>query len=250
MRGRVALLMVSITLTVTCSLSAVSGSGQGFSLRWTILRSARDARDAEMIDFDTRMDRRLVDALNTAEVFDGRLDVAVAPIDELLESRSAFASLHFNPTQPMKLAPREEQALAEFMARGGFLLLVENNYPYSAEIYRSRMTGTLFDFFAKDLPERDKKFRAEKLPLSHPIFDYPYRISVPPAIAREREHDPSYVGETVFFHEGRLVGFTFSLFGFDDGEAFVPVPRPFRVYTLMDAGHRVLVNIYSYALSH
>ena len=59
MRRRVALLMVSITLTVTCSLSAVSSSGQGFSLRWTILRSARDARDAEMIDFDARMDRRL-----------------------------------------------------------------------------------------------------------------------------------------------------------------------------------------------
>ena len=130
MSRRVALLMVSITLTVTFTVSATSGSGQGFSLRWTILRSARDARDAEMIDFDTRMDRRLVDTLNTSEVFDGRLDVAVAPIDELLESRSAFASLHFNPTQPMKLADREEQALAEFMARGGFLLLVENTVPF------------------------------------------------------------------------------------------------------------------------
>ncbi len=241
-------------LLTLCLLSAgvvvqAQRRATGSTLRWSILKSTEDSRDREMLDFDIRMDERLVDVLNTSEVFDGRLQAVVTIIEELLESRSAFASLHFDPTRPIQLTAKEEDALTEFMARGGFLLLIENNYAYPTPIYRRPTSGTLFEFFANEVPQRDPKFRAEKLELTHPMFQGPYEIVVPPSIAREMEYD-NYVGETAFFYEDQMVGYTYALYGFDDGHGFVPLPRPFRVYTLMDAGYRMLVNIYHYALSH
>lgn len=195
------------------------------------------------------MDERLVETLNNSVVFAGRLRASVTDLDKLLEDRSAFASLHFDPTRTSQLDREEQNALVEFMARGGFLLVVQNNYAYMPRFYRQPARDTLFDFLATELPKRNSKFRAERLAPTHPIFQGPYEINVPPAIAREMELD-SYVGETAFFYEDRMVGYTYALYGFEDDEGFQPLRRPFQVYTLMDAGYRMLENIYHYALSH
>ena len=49
-------------------------------------------------------------------------------------------------------------------------------------------------------------------------------------------------GESAFFYEDQMVGYTYAACGFDGGQGFVPLPRPFQAYTLMDAGYRMLVQ--------
>lgn len=235
---------------VAGGLALVAATGSAEPLRWAVLVSERDARDAEMVEFDLRLDRHLIETLNTSEVFEGRLTPVTSGIGELLESRSAFASLHYDPTRPVDLPEAERRILHEYLLRGGFLLLVENDYAYPPEVYRrGAVDGSLLDFFARELPRRDPEFRTERLPLSHPIFSAPHAIRYPDMLAREIARSERYAGETGIFQGDRLVGYTYALYGYETPDGFAPLPRPFQPYTLIADGYRVLVNIYSWALS-
>lgn len=237
-----------LALSLAAALRVLGHQPQ--DLPWTILSPSRDARTREMVAFDEQMDEHLVATLNGSETFRGRLQLTRGRVSALAGSRSAFVSLHFDPTKPAALTPEEGKALEQYLARGGFILLIEDNYCYLPADYRRPIEGTLFDFFTRALPQRNPDFRSERVKEDHPIFRQVYRIEIPWAIQRESLQNPFYRGETVFFYKDRLAGYTYSLYGFDDGESFAPIEPPYRPYRLMEAGYQVVVNIYHYALVH
>jgi hypothetical protein len=220
------------------------------TLPWLILRPARDARSLEMARFDEQMDEHLVDRLNETTELRGRMKLSRAPVRSILDSGVAFASLHFDPTTPMGLAFEEEAAIEEYLVRGGFLLLIEDNYPYTERQYRTKVEGTLFDFFARELPRRNSRFSVSKADAGHPIFTEHYPIEIPPFIRREMNENANYRGETLFLYDGRLAGYTLSLYGFHDGNGHVPLHPPYRPYDLLITGQELLVNIYLYSSQH
>jgi hypothetical protein len=220
------------------------------TLPWRILCPARDAREPEVARFDDEMDARLVARLNETPELRGRVELSRGPIASILESGAAFASLHFDPTRPMALAPEEERQIEEYLVRGGFLLLIEDNYPYYEREYRARVDGTLFDFFARELPHRNPRFSAAKAEASHPIFTEHYPIVIPPFIRREMRENAHYRGETLFLYDGRLAGYTFSLYAFENEAGHVPLRPPYRAYDLAITGRELLVNIYLYSSQH
>jgi hypothetical protein len=203
-----------------------------------------------MARFDERMDEHLVSRLNEAPEFAGRLKASQRPVASILESGAPFASLHFDPTRPMTLSEEEKRALEEYMIRGGFLLLVEDNYPYFEREYRAKTGGTLFDFFARELPRRNPEFSVDRAGPEHPLFTQHYRIEIPPFIREEMAENPNYRGETLFLHRGRLAGYTLSLYAFHDGREHVPLVPPFRPYDLILTGYELLLNIYLYTSQH
>jgi hypothetical protein len=203
-----------------------------------------------MARFDEEMDELLVERLNETPELRDRVKLTRGPLSSILDSGAAFASLHFDPTKPMGLSPEEERAIEEYLVRGGFLLLVEDNYPYYERQYRAFIDGTLFDFFARELPRRNRDFTVEKAEPDHPIFREHYPIEVPPFIRREMSENPHYRGETLFLYRGRLAGYTLSLYAFHDGSGHVPLSRPYQRYDLVPTGRELLVNIYLYSSQH
>jgi len=220
------------------------------TLPWLILRPARDARSPEMVRFDERMDEHLVARLNEAPALRGRLQASPRAVTSILKPGAPFASLHFDPTRPMALSEEEKKSLEEYMIRGGFLLLVEDNYPYFERQYRAKIEGTVFDFFARELPRRNPAFSTSRAGPDHPLFTQHYRIEIPPFIQREMDENSGYRGETLFLHEGRLAGYTLSLYAFHDGDEHVPLKPPYRPYDLILTGYELLVNIYVYSSQH
>jgi len=220
------------------------------TLPWLILSPTHDARSPEMARFDEQMDEHLVTRLNETPEFRGRLQVSHRGVASILESGAPFASLHFDPTKSMALSEEEKRAVEEYMIRGGFLLLVEDNYPYFEWQYRAKTEGTLFDFFARELPQRNPEFSTGRAGPGHPLFTQHYRIEIPPLIQQEMDENSHYRGETLFLHEGRLAGYTLSLFAFHDGDEHVPLRPPYRPYDLILSGHELLVNIYLYTSRH
>jgi hypothetical protein len=186
--------------------------------------------------------------------------------DELLEGMSVLANfvesritppdglesyLRSTSTQPSRWPSwRKRRVVEEYMVRGGFLLLVEDNYPYFEWQYRAKTEGTLFDFFARELPQRNPEFSTGRAGPGHPLFTQHYRIEIPPLIQQEMDENSDYRGETLFLHEGRLAGYTLSLFAFHDGDEHVPLRPPYRPYDLILSGHELLVNIYLYTSQH
>ncbi len=224
--------------------------GPAATLPWLILRPDKDARSVEMARFDEQMDEHLVDRLNETPELRERVKVSGGPIASMLESGAAFASLHFDPTKPMRFTPEEERAIEEYLVRGGFLLLIEDNYPYHERQYRAQVEGTLFDFFSRELPRRNRDFSVAKAETDHPIFTEHYPIEIPPFIRREMNENPNYRGETLFLYKGRLAGYTLSLYGFHDDNGHVPLRPPYRPYDLLITGQELLVNIYLYSSQH
>lgn len=240
--------MISLALFV--GTGALFATLQSSELTWLILSPKNDARTEEMARFDEEMDEHLVARLNETPEFQGRLQVARRDVASILEPGAPFASLHFDPTRPMALSEEEKSVLEEYLVRGGFLVLVEDNYPYFEEQYRARTDGTLFDFFARELPRRNPEFSTGKAGADHPLFTQHYRIEIPDFIRREMDENPRYRGETLFLHEGRLAGYTLSLYAFHDGEKHVPLKPPYRPYDLILTGYELLVNIYLYTSQH
>jgi hypothetical protein len=224
---------------------------QPATLPWLILRPARDARSAELARFDERMDEHLVERLNATPELGRRMGVSRASIASMLDSGAPFASLHFDPTKSQNFTQEEKEALEDYILRGGFLLLIEDDYPYLEEEYRASADGTTFDFFFRELPARNPDFSVSRAEPDHPVFTQHYPIEIPPFIRREMAENASYRGETLLYHRGRLVAYTFALFAFhDDEERHVPLRRPFRTYDLILTGYEVLVNLYLYTSQH
>lgn len=248
MRNRARLGLLAPFLAIG-TLVLASQSSQG-TLPWLILRPAHDARSPEMVRFDERMDEHLVTRLNETPALQRRLQASHRAVASILESGAPFASLHFDPTQPMDFSEEEKEALEDYLVRGGFLLLVEDNYPYFEWQYRAKTEGTLFDFFASELPRRNRAFSTGRAGPGHPLFNQHYQIEIPSFIQQEMEENASYRGETLFLHEGRLAGYTLSLFAFHDGEQHVPLNPPYRPYDLIVSGYELLVNVYIYSSQH
>lgn len=204
----------------------------------------------EMATFDEQMDAHLVERLNETPELRERVKLSRGPVSSILESGAAFASLHFDPTKPMRFSQEEEQAIEEYLVRGGFLLLIEDNYPYTEGQYRAEVEGTLFDFFALELPRRNPGFTTTKAGPDHPIFTEHYPIEIPPFIRREMTENPRYRGETLFLCQGRLAGYTLSLYAFHDDSGHVPLRPPYHPYDLVLTGQELLVNIYLYSSQH
>lgn len=169
-------------LSVLLLLSALAA---GKDLVWTILTPEEDARDAGMVEFDRKMDEHLVATINTTDELRDRLQVKAHELGQLGSSRSAFASLHFDPTKPSELNEAEKKALELYLARGGFLLLVEDNYPYSQAEFRRPSRVAVFDYLTRELPARNPDFRATQAGQSHPVFHQLFQVEIPPAILRE-----------------------------------------------------------------
>jgi hypothetical protein len=219
-------------------------------LLWLILRPAEDSRPEEMARFDDEMDEQLVAALDASPELRGRMQSTRKPLVGALESKAAFASLHFDPLRPMRLTEGEKKVIEDYLSRGGFLLLVENNYPYTESEYRRKVEGTLFDYFFVELSLRNPQFTVDRIGADHPVFHQAYRIEYPEFILREIFENSNYRGETVFLHRGRLVGYALSLYAFPGPDGHVPLSPPYSHYDLIETGYRLLVNIYLYALQH
>jgi len=204
-----------------------------------------------MARFDDEMDEHLVKAIDVSPELRGRMQSARKPLVQALESKASFVSLHFDPLRPMRLTEAERKVMEDYLSRGGFLLLVENNYPYTETEYRKKVEGSLFEYFFVDLPARNPGFTVDRVGADHPVFRQTYRIEYPEFILREMFDNPNYRGETVLLHRGRLVAYTLSLYAFSSPEGrHVPLARPYNHYDLIDTGYKLLVNIYLYALRH
>jgi len=245
----IAALLGSVALTATLAQHPAPKQAAD-PLLWLILHPAEDSRPEDMARFDDEMDEHLVAVLDASPELRGRMQSTRKPLIRALESKAAFASLHFDPLRPMQLTEGEKKVLEDYLSRGGFLLLVENNYPYTESEYRRKVEGTLFDYFSVELSARNPQFTVDRIGADHPVFHQAYRIEYPEFILREIFENPNYRGETVFLHRGRLVGYTLSVYAFPGPDGHVPLSRPYSHYNLIETGYKLLVNIYLYALQH
>lgn len=233
-------------------LVAIAGAAHaaGDALPWIVLRPKNDTRDEEMRAWDEADSLAFVTAFNEAEEFaTSRLRWTVAEMDKIDEGGAPFAELRVDPVRPMEFTSREKTALHEWLRRGGFLLLVEDCYPYPQERFRALEKLPAYEFLVRELPALDPEFRAIRVNDSHPIFRAYYRTSTGDWMAREQRENPNYRGRTLLLHRDKPAAFVMGRYGVQKDGRWVPAERPLRHRFGRELnGYQLIVNLYCHAM--
>lgn len=243
-------MLLGLFLAMAGSAAAQGLSRDGDALLWVALRPSNDARNPDMRAHDEEWGRRVVKVANTSGEFEQKFKFEALPIRDLLKKPVPFTVLCWDPVVRMDLTEEEKKIIQEYLSRGGFMLLVENFYAYDQDAYRKADMPRMFEFFTKELPKRDPKFYAEEARDTHPIFRQLFTHKSDPAFAREASQNPNYRGGTILLYNGEMVGCVFGYYGYDDGEQFLPAPRPYTEFELTLESYKLLLNVYVYAATH
>ncbi|MGC3992335.1 MAG: hypothetical protein QM796_22080 [Chthoniobacteraceae bacterium] len=224
-------------------------AAHAYDLPWTVLLPKNDTRDPEMRAWDAADSRFLVNLINESEPCVHHSIVwNETPLEKLLTLETPFAELRIDPVHPMDLTPEEKAILKEWILRGGFLLIYEDNYPYEQEDFRRAASLPVYDYLIHDLPAQDSRFTVEKASDAHPIFHRLHDTVTVPAIQHEKEVNPHYRGRTVLRFNGRITAFFMGRYSYFSEGRWVPMERPFPATFSSDPRSYFLVlNLYIYA---
>jgi len=219
---------------------------------WTALQPENDSRDDDERSYDEFISNQLVVAMNQNEpLFHHRLSFAKASIKDLLSISAPFAELRFDAIKPLVLTDREKVILREYLARGGFVLLVEDTYPYPQNQLWSVKSWPVINFFMKELPATDPAFKMEKASDTHPVFHQYYQTRTIPPIQHEMEGNPNSPSHLLLTYRTHPSAFVVGRYYLISGNKWIAQPRPYtHVFSLDPKSYLFDVNIYIYATMH
>ncbi len=236
------LILIALVLTGTCLKAE--------TFPWVFLLPRHDTRDAEMQAWDEEDSQACLSTFNHSGIFPGQPFIwQRRPVAEVLESAAPFAELRFDAAHPMELDGDEKKALSEWLRRGGFLLLIEDAYPYSQAELRSQPTLPVFEFFTRELPASDPGFSVSRVGDGHPIFHIFYQTWTVDSVAREMKENAHYRGRTLITYQGRPVAFFMGRYWREEEGRWLAAPRPLpRNFSLDIKSYKLTLNLYIYAI--
>jgi hypothetical protein len=245
------LLYFQFALIGLVSLPAV-GVAQEPTYTWTVLQPENDSRDADSRSYDEFISSRLVEGMNqNEEIFHHHLSWQEIPIKKLLTVTAPFCELRFDVLKPLILTDEEKTILREYMARGGFILLVENMYPYPQEVFWNVKSWPVIDFIRKELPAADPNFKLEKVTDSHGFFHQYYQTETSAPVQHELDGNPNTPSRTLLTYRNHPSAFVIGRYYLLENNRWTPQPKPYaHVFALDPKSYRLNVNIYIYVTMH
>jgi hypothetical protein len=221
-------------------------------LPWVVLETRNETRDEEMQAWDDADSQALVKLMNQDErLRDSQFAWRKTPLESLLDAGTPFAMLNLDPVRPMELTAREKEVLLEWIERGGFLLVMEDAYPYEQEEFRKHPTLPVYEFLMKELPRGNPLFGTGDARTEHAVYNLVYPTEMSPWIRVELEENPHYRGRTFLEYKGRMVAFFMGRYSVMREGRWVPMRRPFPPRVSRDArGYYLILNLYAYATMH
>jgi len=241
----------SLSSVIIFCLFSTSLFAQKKYFPWYVLNFENDSRDADMIACDDSFSKHFTTLMNTKEkAFEGGLKWSKIPISKLLEQNTPFAEIGFDAVQPDKFTDQEKEILKEYILRGGFLLFVEDFYPYEQEQFHKERVQPICDFILKELPASDPAFKAGKVPDDHPIFKQVYETPSQPAIVWEMKRNPWSNERKMLMYQDRMVAFFIGHYSYVKNDRWVPESKPYRIIWSSNPKNYIWsVNIYFYAVT-
>ena len=219
---------------------------------WTVLQPQNDPRTADVRSFDEFFSQSLVATMNRSEpLFQHRLTWNQVRIKDLLGFPTPFTELRFDALHPPALTLKEKAILREYLARGGFIMLIEDCYPYSQDKLWSVKSWPVVDFLTRELPASDPDFTVQRLKNEHMMFHQYYQTKINDLIQHELENNPSAPSQTLLSYRGHpcayVVGQYFALV---NGK-WMAEPKPYpHVFKMRQKDYELSVNVYVYATMH
>lgn len=228
------------------------GWAQEDDLSWTILIPEHDSRAADVRDYDEFNSKSLVQGMNeTEEVFHHHLVWSKLAIKDLLHASTSFCELRFDAVNPLILTDQEKAILREYIQRGGFILLIEDAYPYPQDEFWGVKEWPVIDFLTKELPASSPGFKVEKVTDAHPLFHQYFETETAEAVKHELRDNPSSPNRTLLTYQGRPCAFVYGWYSWIEDGKWVAMPRPFPyVFSPDPKSYQLGVNIYVYVMMH
>jgi hypothetical protein len=226
---------------------------EGLVYPWTYLVPEHDSRDSEVADFDEYLSKCMTASININEArfFHGNLTWQKVPIARLLSTRTPFCELEFDAMRPLILTPAEKSILREYLARGGFILLSEDAYPYSQDEFWTVKEWPVIDFMTKELSAADPNFTFGKITPSHFLFHAVYTKTIGLDIIHEIEGNPNTPRLLLVSYRGHPCAFVIGQYTDLINNKWYALPRPFpRPFEQDPEGYAEIVNLYIYVMTH
>jgi len=227
------------------------GRAQTPTYSWTLVLPKNETRAKDVVARDDFEAREMVQGMNTVEaVFHHRLTLQRTSISGLLSKPAPFCELDFDAVHPFVPTSEEKKVLHEYFARGGFMLMSEDVYPYTRAETLAVKSWPIVDFVTKELPAVDPNFTVERVTEKHPIFHQFYTAKTPKALSNELALNPRLPDFTLVSYKGHPCVFFTANCVCNETE-WVPLPRPFPENTsIMEESYALVVNLYVYASMH
>jgi len=218
---------------------------------WTSLVPADETRAADIRKYDKNMLLGMIASMNaTEQVFRQRLTWKQIAIQDLLTARAPFCEIDFDPVHPPEFTESEKAILKEYLARGGFLALCPDLYPYSMEEVAAIRNWSVIDYIIRELPAADPAFTAEKITESHLIYHQYYKAKRDASDRWAARRFPHLPDGTLVSYKGHPCAFVDSN-RCSDGSKWETLDRPFPPYVpLVPDSYALNVNLYIYATMH
>jgi hypothetical protein len=244
--------VLGLLLTIIAASLAPAPAARGLNYPWTYLVPENDSRDADMQSYDEFDSSQLALLMNDSEnIFAHHMVWNKMPIKNLLSVLTPFCELSFDAVHPLMLTPTEKAVLREYFARGGFLLIFIDCYPYPQELFWKVKEWPLIDFLTKELPASSPDFSFTRITDAHPLFHEWYKTETVDSVKQELLDNPNTPNRLLISYRHHACAFVMGRYGFAGGDPWIPVPRPFEhIRSMEPKSYWLLVNIYVYAMGH
>jgi hypothetical protein len=230
----------------------LGGWAQEDDLSWAVLQPERDSRAADVRVYDEQDSKVLVAGMNeTEDVFHHHLVWSKVAIKDLLKVSVSFCELRFDAVVPLILTDEEKAIVREYLARGGFILFVEDAYPYTQDECWRVKEWPVIDFLTKELPASSPDFKVEKVTDAHPLFHQYFDTETADMIKHELQGNPYTPNRTLLMYKARPCAFVYGRYYLIEDGKWAAMPRPFAADFSRDPkSYQLAVNIYVYAAMH
>ncbi len=232
-------------------LTCLARPAYGLDYPWVLLSPENDSRETEVREQDEAQSFSMVAAINQNEtLFQHHLVWREARIKNLPALEAPFCEMHFDAVNPFRLTPEEQSILADYLKRGGFILLIYDMYPYAQDELWAVKQWPIIDFITKDLPASNPDFTAGRATDAFPMFRVHYQTQTAFMMRHELTGNPSTPVHTLLYYRKRLCCFVMgSYYHYLEHGEWVAEPRPFtRQFSMELKGYKLVVNIYTYSI--
>ena len=219
---------------------------------WTVLQPENDPRDDDVRGFDEFFSQYLTATMNRSEpLFQHRLTWNHVRIKDLLGFPTPFVELRFDALHPLILTTKEKAILREYLVRGGFILLIEDCYPYPQAKLRSVKSWPVVDFITKELPASNSDFTVQRPDNTHLIFHQYYQTKINEQVQEELDTNPYAPSQTLLSYRGHPCAYVVGQYPPKVKGQWMAEPKPYpHVFNLNAKDYELTVNVYVYATMH